>query len=201
MSDNTTYDLSNTKLAQIMHAIPFLEAMAPDFMVQLETEQTLDIEHPRTPEDGDATRIFINYTNKNGNQSLYKFLNPNRMRSEVNIDGFLEDFAKQHVSESYNQTPESLIAFSTQTALSFSAVTALGLEEELNKSAVALAHMVLYALVSVLFDDPLDVVIFIRDLENKDTKEYSPVMTNIWRVKKRATEEAATEAEETPTIN
>lgn len=180
----TRPSLKSSDLYTLARATPLLQELIPDINILAPTELIIEEEYPRAPEQADHTRIFIGYTNLNGNTFRTMFIDPWRLNSDFPIDDFLAMY-QQAISDGVEfpvTDPKQVIEFTLRSCICYSAAVVVGLEE---KDRLAKAILSLRSIVSIIFDDPLDVFINIKDEQLPDTDHPTPMLTHMWKIKNR----------------
>ena len=182
MSDVDTVSLKESKLYTLARSTPLLDKFTPNVQIQVTTESELEEVYPREEDDKEDTRIFVNYTNTKGNSSVFKIMNRSRLNTPIDIDDFI---IKHSEASDDNEDPVDKITKTIMMMLSFSTNIMIGLEHG-NKLEKILADKVLCALTSVVFDDPLDVVIGIREITTEGSDSI-PTIIAVWATRSRHT--------------
>lgn len=184
----TVFDLHDTKLYQLCRSTRILEGLVPELPTQISVEMDLSERFPREDEDGESTRILINYTNMKGNSTLFKVVNHERMTSQVDIDDFLVKYADFMKDTNLPEDPLPQMTTLVMAALTFSVGTLLGLDDEDGagiKQAKHMAQWFIGAATSIIYDDPLDVVIAVKEVPSSHGNGSFPTIVAIWCVKSR----------------
>lgn len=187
--NQTQFNLRESKLFTLCRSTALLDDLVPDIRVQMIAESDIEETCPRAEDLGDATRILVNYTNSRGNSTLFQITDNDRLDTAVSID--IDDFIQNYGSEMFdNQDIDNPIAqmkLSVVAALTFSVMTCIGMGEPSDtKSMKALAEWFVRACVAVVYDDPRDILILLRE-KPMDDGTFVTVITNIWIIKTRDT--------------
>jgi hypothetical protein len=176
--------IKDSKIYTLARSTSLLEQLVPDFDGQMRTEAYLENELPRLPEEGDNTRIFIVFTSHKKNTSMIKIVDRNRLTSEFNIDYHLANYQNAIFPPETlpTQDPVLIINGVLQAAVEYLSTVMIGLEEQVGDN-LTIAKILLPAITSVVYDDPLDVFIMLN--ENRDTGESVVHLTKMWAVKSR----------------
>lgn len=184
MTDVTKPTLVDSKLYGLARGAHLLGELIPELTTQISVEVSLEDDFPRTQEDGDATRILINYTNSRGRSQLYKFTDTARLTTTFDIDDFLMNYGQEAAPPPPGVEPVEAMEYLLRTCLTYSVGSILSLMGEHN-APPQLAQQVVSAIVAIVYDDPYDVVIAIADGVHKETGEVIPTITAAWIVKTR----------------
>jgi hypothetical protein len=191
MTDSSVFlpKLDDSKLYQLARSTSLLSFLVPDITTQMTVELELSETFPRVEDDGDDTRILVNYTNLKGNAIIYKFLDHERLDRQFAIDGFMDGFMRQvQRDDSSVDVSEESINATILTALNVAITTVLELNttEGMNKNAQGVSHIVLRSLVAILFNDALDVIVAVQDRPLKEGQTSPEAMVvGLWIVKQR----------------
>ena len=180
--------LEKSKLYALARSVKLLEFLEKDLPFCMEVETELDAVMQRTPEDADHTRIFLNYTNVRSKSVLFNLRDPLRLDRQFDVDNFLAGYAER-IKDALEESDQVAASnFLLAQALTMAASTVLGLDPQLKSGKVReVAENVLTSIVSVLFNDPLDVIILIEDRQVPgQPNAVSTLISGMWVVKNRS---------------
>ena len=189
-SPQTLSTIDTSKLYQLARQTPLLEFLVPDLPTQLQIGLEIEDTFKREDDDGDDTRILINYRNLKGNSVLYKFLDHERLSRQFNIDGFMDGFMQSIQKEPSVDVSLDAINATILAALLLSVTTVLGLntEEGVTKNTEEVSKVVLSSLTSILFNDALDVMIAVQEQQPEGQTDSEVVIAGVWIVAQRYVE-------------
>lgn len=179
--------LDQSRLYILARSTPLLSFLLADMPTQIAVEVDIDEQFPRVEDDGDDTRILINYRNNRGNSKLSKLLDSDRLERTFDIDHFLDGFLQAlqptNLPEDPIQQAESILMAAMQMAIT----TVLGFNQEgQSEKTKSLSSQVLQSVVAIIFDDPLDVIVALNDPAADDNNEVGdPIVVGMWVVKTR----------------
>jgi hypothetical protein len=183
-----TPQLVETKLYRLNADEPFLSFLEGDISTKMQVELVLDDEFPRSEEDGDVTRIIVNFTNLNGNGSNFIITDDLRLGRKFDLDAFINGFyAKLNEGIAQDDIAVELIKPTIATAINQGVMVGLEFtEEKYPPRAIATALDSVRSLVSVMLNDPLDAVILLQEqpLQEGQT-ETDAALVGLWTVKSR----------------
>lgn len=191
MTEEKTINLKSSKFYDLCRQEQLLAELIPDIAIQMAMEEQIDANYQRDETDGDSTRIIILYTNVRGNTSVFKLNDHNRFETPTgfDIDNFIVGYEEFVFSESESvviEDPVLKMGMTVLTALNFAVIAALRLDDEDdNKRTAGQAELFIKAAVACLYDDQKDVMIVIKESAMNDDEPSSPLINNLWVVKKR----------------
>lgn len=182
---NTKKYLKDTKFFELCLSTSLMNDLVPDIRVQMVAEDEIQHMAPRSEDISDATRILINYTNETGNSALFQILDNERLDNKedvINIDKFISEY---HVGETEIEDPLVKLKLTVVSALTYSFVVCLGISDEREtKGAKLLAEHFVKAAVSAIYDDPLDILVIMRDVKLENDAVVT-VIDKMWVIKPR----------------
>jgi len=179
--------LVESKLYRLNVDENFLGFLEADVSTKMQVELVLGDSFPREDQDGNDTRIFMNFTNLNGNGATFKLNDDKRLARVFDIDGFMNGlYARVNEGLDENFTME-VIRPTLVTAINTAVMNALELTAEPQLPQVKTAsENVLRSLVSTLLNDPLDAIILLQEQPLRDGQsETDAVVVGIWTVQHR----------------
>ena len=184
----------NSKLFELARSTQLLDDYIPNFETLVKTEVFLDTEYPRTPDDLDHTRIFMVYTSSKGNPIFSMIKDSARLNSTFNLDEQLAAYKDAIFDPETIPTndPVEIINATISASLEYLSLVVLGIEQEAGDN-LNIAKSFVPALVSVIYNDPLDVFMNVSEVVNQDTGESHPHLTRVWAVKSRPNEQTTDE--------
>jgi hypothetical protein len=187
MSEVETTSLKDSKFYELARSVILLQGLVPDLPTQMQAEIDVGEQFPRDEDDKDSTRILINYTNLKGNSTLFKLNNFDRYdNSSIDIDDFLLNYDKFMDDTNLPDDPVIRTATLVLSALTFAVSSVLGLDESsIGSQGRALAVNVINAVTTILYDDPLDVLIVVKEIESSTEEVSIPTIAAMWMVKHR----------------
>jgi len=182
------FNLKDSKLFELSRSVALFDDLVPDIRVQMIAESDINTTCPRDESLGESTRILVNYTNTRGNSSLYQIIDTSRLEkpSTVDIDDFLSKYTYSvyegsEIDDPIMQSKRSLIS-----ALVYSLTVCLGMSDEIETtSAKVLSEWFVKAAISVVYNDPQDVLIMLKDIVLEDGQTVTTVIDKMWIVKVR----------------
>lgn len=182
MTDKT---LVTSKLYALARQQSLLAFLQPDFPTMMAVEQQLDSYEPRTETDKDATRILVNYTNAKGNAILYPITDHVRLERIFDLDDFMNGYLTS-IGDEAQITGMDPVDAGLVSVLNFCVRVVLQFESNVSSSMKTLSLTVLQSLVSIVYDDPLDVVISVNETPVVDNPDKTvPILAAMWTVKQR----------------
>jgi hypothetical protein len=185
MAEVAPVTLRDSKLFTMAKAQQLLAYMIPDIRVMMGAEVEISENHPRTEKDGDATRILMNFRTLKGDDIVFVELDNERLDSTFTIDDFMNGYMSAIAPEDVSSDPVDNINVVLLSALNMSASVATGIDRK-GQQILGVSKKVLKALVSIIYDDPLDVFISMQErapAEGQDTSDV--IIQAMWAVKKR----------------
>lgn len=176
------FNLKDSKFFELCRSIDLMNDLVPDIRVQMIAEAELQELAPRNPDIGIATRILVNYTNEKGNSSLFQIVDSDRLEksSTINIDEFLGNYDVGEIED-----PIIKMKLTVVSALTYSLVVCLGISDEKEHHvAKALCKWFVKSCISVIYNDPLDILILLKD-KVLDNNAVVTIIDKIWVVKVR----------------
>lgn len=195
--------ISDSKLYSLFSTKNFFEYLTPDIVSQMKVELELDEIFPREADDGDDTRILINYINPRGNPTLYKILDNERLKRTFDIDHFMNGLLLslqpegQGIALDDEAASDKLITDSILFALNMSLGIVMGLDTstEVTQATKDVSEVVLRSLVSLVFHDAKDVMIVLIDRPSDDDPTKTvPTIAQMWTVHLREGSEQGDES-------
>lgn len=180
--------LKDSKLFELSRNVALFDDLVPDIRIQMIAESDIDTTCPRDETLGEATRILVNYTNTRGNSSLYQIIDTSRLEkpSTVDIDDFLSKYTYSVYGEAEVDDPIMQSKRSLVSALVYSLTVCLGMSDEVEThSAKVLAEWFVKAAISVVYNDPRDVLIMLKDIVLEDKETVATTIDKMWVVKVR----------------
>jgi hypothetical protein len=188
-------NILSSKIAAFAREHTLLSYLIPPIDIQILTESTIDEQMPRTEDDSDDLRILVNYKNERGNTIIYPLLNPERYDQIFTIDDFLAGYRDSLDGAEFPDDPVQQVDMILMSGLTMALSSILQISpEDTSESAIILSNQFLKAIMTIVYDDPLDVIIFCQD--HPDMKGVVQI-DNIWTVKTRpmpTVQESVTEA-------
>lgn len=188
MMSSSKIDLTETKLYRLARLERLFDHLVPDLSVQIMTESYIEAEMPRQDSDGDATRIFLNYATRTGKTMVYTMLARGRFDNPaIDVDDFLVGYTENLVGADLPPEPLDQARFLIKSALNYAVTCVLELDDEVGHGsrAMAVAKSFLDSTITVLYDDPLDVMISVQETQDKYSAEWYPNINGMWIVKVR----------------
>ena len=180
--------LLDSKLYALIKNEGLFDKLAPDLPTQMTVATDIEENFPRTEDDGDDTRILINYNNLKNNSVLYNLSDHERLYRAFDIDDFMNGF----VQAVGNDTSDTSVVSWVPTillALNGAVTTSLGFNdgEGVSQGTKAISETVVKSLVAILFDDALDVVIAVNEMPIRpDQTQTESMVVGAWIVKQRS---------------
>jgi hypothetical protein len=180
--------ITESKLFKVARGEQLLSSMIPALPNQMAVETEIDAAYPRTEDDKDHTRIWVNFRNLKGNDMLVKVADTVRLESTFDIDKFLSGYSAaimpNAVSTDDVENVNVLLLGVLNTALLD--VLKINGDKDLNKRSTV-ANNVLTALISIIYNDPLDVFISLQEKASKtEGQGNDAVIQAMWQVKQRS---------------
>lgn len=199
-----------SKLYTVLRSKSFFDHLTPTIDVLMATEIEIEEMIPRLEEDGDATRILVNYVNPRGNSSLYKILDSDRLARRFDIDGFMnglvasmqESATTQIITE--DEDSDKLVATSVLFALNMALGIVMQLDNDPNitKATKGVSEVVLRSLIALIFNDAKDVIIgLVEKPSADDPKKTTPTIAGMWVVKERENPQLEEVVDATPSAD
>ena len=188
MTASSPFDLKETKTYQLARLENLFGHLVPDMSVQLMTESYIDAELPRQAEEGDATRIVLNYASRKGKTMMYTFLAKGRFDAPaIDVDAFLAGYTESLDGSELPDDPIDQARFLIKAALNYAVTCVLEMDDEVTNGdrAMKVAKAFIDSAITALYDDPYDVVISIQETEDKKSGEWYPNINAMWVVKNR----------------
>ncbi len=183
------FDLKESKLYALAQSEDLVAGFTPEFSARFSAESEIAENFPRDETDADSIRILINYTNLKQNSVLYKVNYKERMTSPADIDDFINKFVEVVINDPANpvsEDPVELLKLGLMTALSFSVTAALNVDTvETPTEASNLARWFIGAACATIFDDPLDVVMYVQEMTVPGSDETRTGIAAMWCAKSR----------------
>jgi hypothetical protein len=176
--------MTETMLYRLARTTQLLSHLIPEITDLMNTENYLEADFPREPEDGEQTRIFIVYTNDKRHSQMVLIRDPLRLNARFDIDEFMGNykdtvFEDEHLDQ---LDPIAVINGTLQAAIEYAAMGCLSFEDpRVEKTSRGALSM----MCAILYDDPLDVFMTLTDVMNPETGDLEPRLTSAWMVKKR----------------
>ena len=171
----TKKTLRDSKLYQVTSQVQLLDSLVPNIDVLVTVETYLAATYPREEDGSDlnTTRIFIHYTNKNGNSSQVLLTDSARLDNTFDIDTFMDDSLEALVDDK-GEDPILITDRVIRNQLTFGTMAIVGLEDSKIKVA---SQDIVRSLIATVYNDPLDVYIFLGETKSPNSDDYDPSIT------------------------
>lgn len=177
--------ISQSDLYKFASQVNLVEFLEPDIAVKMGVEHQIDTDIPRTEKDGDSTRIFVNYVNRNKRSILYTILDDQRLDRQFDIDHFLDGYTAMMNFAEDNGNDQGKIVALTTSALNLSIFEILGLSPDSTRNSKEVSSRVFPTLLSILLNDPLDAVLVVEEVPNPKEGHPGVIISRMWTIKKR----------------
>lgn len=185
-----TFPLAESKFFELCRKELLFSHMVPEIDLQMAVETEMEASYPRSETDGEATRILISYRNSRGNSQMFCVTDTDRMEtdSRFDIDDFISKYAEALDNGSMPGDVVSKASSLVLSALSYSITAALDLGSVVESPRVkAQAEWFIKSAISVIFNDPLDVLIAVSDVQASGDEGSSGRVNLMWALKRRTT--------------
>ena len=165
--EQTAKTLVDSRLYELTRHHNLLTFLVPEPHIQVQTALEITEKFPKEPTDVDKTRILVQYTNTMSNQLITKITSDTGLSSSFDIDTFLNGLGIALNVHETQQDPIMQINLILASALESAINVALGFGDRASTERHKnMALEVLVAIVAIVFNNPEDIFISIRDKPN-----------------------------------